>query len=213
MMEHFFNEMMKLLLHQGTVPLYFFLFASAILENLFPPIPGDTVTVFGAFLVGKGHLRFDLVWIVTTAGSTIGFFSLFLLARKIEQGIVNHHLFRWISAERIERAQKAVGRFGYAAIAANRFIPGLRSVVSISAGFLRMDPVPVLIFSAISAAVWNFLWIYAGYSLGNNWHDVSTRAKELAIRYNIGAGIIISVIILAILAFMLFKKHSHRSLK
>ena len=213
MMEHFFNEMMTLLLHQGTVPLYFFLFASAILENLFPPIPGDTVTVFGAFLVGKGHLRFDLVWIVTTAGSTIGFFSLYLLAKKIEQGIVNHHLFRWISAERIERAKKAVGRFGYAAIAANRFIPGLRSVVSISAGFLRMDPVPVLFFSAISAAVWNFLWIYAGYSLGNNWHDVSTRAKDLAIRYNIGAGIIISVIILGILAFILFKKHSNRSLK
>ncbi|HNX57942.1 MAG TPA: DedA family protein [Spirochaetota bacterium] len=212
-MEHFFNEMMTLLLHQGTVPLYFFLFASAILENLFPPIPGDTVTVFGAFLVGKGHLRFDLVWIVTTAGSTIGFFSLYLLAKKIEQGIVNHHLFRWISAERIERAKKAVGRFGYAAIAANRFIPGLRSVVSISAGFLRMDPVPVLFFSAISAAVWNFLWIYAGYSLGNNWHDVSTRAKDLAIRYNIGAGIIISVIILGILAFILFKKHSNRSLK
>ena len=213
MMEHFFNEMMTLLLHQGTVPLYFFLFASAILENLFPPIPGDTVTVFGAFLVGKGHLRFDLVWIVTTAGSTIGFFSLYLLAKKIEQGIVNHHLFRWISAERIERAKKAVGRFGYAAIAANRFIPGLRSVVSISAGFLRMDPVPVLFFSAISAAVWNFLWIYTGYSLGNNWHDVSTRAKDLAIRYNIGAGIIISVIILGILAFILFKKHSNRSLK
>lgn len=213
MMEHFFNETMTLLLHQGTVPLYFFLFASAILENLFPPIPGDTVTVFGAFLVGKGHLRFDLVWIATTAGSTIGFFSLFLLARKIEQGIVSHHLFRWISAERIDRAQKAVGKFGYAAIAANRFIPGFRSLVSISAGFLRMKPVPVLILSAAGAAVWNLMWISAGYSLGNNWHEVSTRARELAIKYNIGAGIIISIIILSILAFVLFKKHSNRSLK
>lgn len=212
-MEHFFNETMKLLLHQGTVPLYFFLFASAILENLFPPIPGDTVTVFGAFLVGKGHLRFDLVWIVTTAGSTIGFFFLFLLARRIEQGIVSHHLFRWISAERIDRAQKAIGKFGYAVIAANRFIPGFRSIVSISAGFLRMKPVSVLIFSAVSAAIWNLLWITAGYSLGNNWHEVSTRARELAIKYNIGAGIIISIIILSILVFVLYKKRSNRSLK
>ena len=212
-MENLLQQVLNALTAMHDVWLYIFLFLSAVVENLFPPIPGDTITVFGAFLVGKGHLRFDLVWIVTTAGSTIGFFSLFLLARKIEQGIVSHHLFRWISADRIERAQKAVGKFGYAAIAANRFIPGLRSLVSISAGFLRMKPVPVLIYSAVSAAIWNLLWISAGYSLGNNWHEVSTRAKELAIRYNIGAGIIISVIILATLAFILIKKRKNRSLK
>ncbi|MEJ2053360.1 MAG: hypothetical protein P8X42_05520 [Calditrichaceae bacterium] len=30
---------------------YFVLFLSAIIENVFPPIPGDTVTVIGAYLI------------------------------------------------------------------------------------------------------------------------------------------------------------------
>ncbi len=212
-MENFFNETMNYLLNQGTYALYIFLFASSILENLFPPIPGDTVTVFGAFLVGKGHLRFDLVWFITTTGSTIGFFTLFLLARRVEQGIISHHIFRWISAERINRAQKAVGKFGYVAILANRFIPGIRSLVSISAGFLRMKSAPVFILAFISAAVWNLMWISAGYSLGNNWHDVSTRAKELAIKYNIIAGAICALIIAAGIIIIIRKKRAKRPLK
>jgi membrane protein DedA with SNARE-associated domain len=203
---------MNYLLNQGSFALYIFLFVSSILENLFPPIPGDTVTVFGAFLVGKGHLRFDLVWLITTAGSTVGFFTLYIIARKIEQGIISHHIFRWISVERIERAQKSVGKFGYAAILANRFIPGIRSLVSISAGFLRMKSVPVLVMSFISAAVWNLIWISAGYSLGNNWHEVSTRAKELAIRYNIIAGIIL-ILVIAASIMIIMKKRRKDSIK
>jgi len=36
--------------------IYFFLFAIAFTEYVFPPIPGDTIMVFGAYLVGVGRL-------------------------------------------------------------------------------------------------------------------------------------------------------------
>ena len=63
---------------------YFILFISAFIENIFPPIPGDTVTVFGAYLVGRGLLSFWGVWISTTLGSIAGFMAIFAIAYWIE---------------------------------------------------------------------------------------------------------------------------------
>jgi membrane protein DedA with SNARE-associated domain len=61
---------------------YFLLALSAYVENLVPPIPGDTITAFGAFLVGTGRLDFFGVFLSTTLGSLLGFLTLFWLVRK-----------------------------------------------------------------------------------------------------------------------------------
>ena len=39
--------------------LYPVLLVSSYVENIFPPLPGDTVTVFGAYLVGRGGNMFS----------------------------------------------------------------------------------------------------------------------------------------------------------
>ena len=66
-MEQFINDIISFLLPKNDLFLYVFLFFSAIIENLFPPIPGDTITVFGAFLVGTGRLSYFFVYLATTA--------------------------------------------------------------------------------------------------------------------------------------------------
>ena len=76
-MEDFFNQSIEIIMQWNIYYLYLFLFASSIIENLFPPIPGDTITAFGAFLAGIGKLDFLMVIIITTIGSTIGFMLLF----------------------------------------------------------------------------------------------------------------------------------------
>ncbi|HEY1406324.1 MAG TPA: DedA family protein [Spirochaetota bacterium] len=205
-MEHFFNQIFTFMMHQGAPALYLFLFGSAILENLFPPVPGDTVTVLGAFMVGSGNLRFDLVYLSTTLGSVIGFYILFLLARYLEQGIISRGFFRWITKSNIERAKKTLGRYEYIAILANRFLPGIRSVISISAGLLQMKPLPVLALSTVSAAAWNFIWIMVGYSLGNNWEQVRERIGIIAARYNIIAGSLLAVIVITAIIIHLIRK-------
>jgi len=68
-MTDFINDIIQFLLPHNDIYLYIFLFLSAVVENLFPPIPGDTITAFGAFLVGTGRLDFLLVYTSTTLGS------------------------------------------------------------------------------------------------------------------------------------------------
>ena len=56
--------------------LYLLLGLSAFVENIFPPIPGATITAFGVFLVGALKLDFMGVYLSTTLGSLAGFMAL-----------------------------------------------------------------------------------------------------------------------------------------
>jgi membrane protein DedA with SNARE-associated domain len=149
---------------------YMFLFVMSIAENLFPPVPGDTVTVFGAYLVGRGALNLWLVIMSTFLGSTVGFMILFLLGKRYGHALAIR--LRWAKEENLQRASEIIARRGVLVVAANRFLPGLRSVITISAGIGQMETWKVLIATAVSVFMWNGLLIWAGMMAGRNWERV-----------------------------------------
>jgi len=179
-----------------------FLFASAIVENLVPPIPGDTITAFGAFLAGIGKLDFIMVWIITTLGSTIGFMLLFYAGVLFGRGFFSKTKIKFFNSENIKKAERWFNKYGYFVVAMNRFLPGIRSVISISAGISGLNGLKVFVLSMVSAIFWNFLWIYAGYSLGNNWEKVYEALTVLVTKYNIA---VISILVIAAIVYVLYK--------
>lgn len=157
--------------------IYLALFVSAYLENIVPPVPGDTVTVIGAYLVGRGGLNFWAVWGSTTLGSVAGFMTLFWAAYWLEDRFLEKRLLRWVNREKIARSQRWFQRYGYGVVLANRFLSGIRSVISLSAGLARLKPLSVLLLSAASAALWNFALIYAGAYVGKSWEQILAYVK------------------------------------
>ena len=87
---------------------YILLGLSAYVENVFPPIPGDTITAFGAFLVGIGRLSFLGVYLSTTLGSLLGFLSLFALGRTLGRHFFVHRDYRFFRAGDIVRVEQLV---------------------------------------------------------------------------------------------------------
>lgn len=175
---------------------YLILAVSAFVENIFPPIPGDTITAFGAFLVGAKRLHFLGVYISTVIGSLSGFMFLFwigiLLGRKffIEKD-------RWVfKARDIIRAEAWFQKYGYYLILLNRFFPGIRSVISLSGGISGMRTSKVALLAFFSSCAWNLIWIYLGYTLGNNWEAVKSRIADLMLYYNYFVLALIGILIL-----------------
>lgn len=156
---------------------YTMLFVSAFIENVFPPIPGDTVTLVGAYFVGTGNLNYFGVLISTTAGSVVGFMTLFLLAFWLEWKVVEKYDFKWMKRTHIDRVQAWFQKYGYRVILANRFLSGVRSVISITAGLSKLKISSVLLLSFISALIWNGLIISAGAFIGDNWQDIEKYLK------------------------------------
>lgn len=152
--------------------LYTVLALSAFVENVVPPIPGDTVTVFAAYIVGRTQQGFLGVLISTTAGSTMGFMTLYALGRWIPRDYFVRRDFRFLPASSFLAAEKWFQSHGYWIVLANRFLSGFRSVVSIVCGLYRLPWPRVLLLSLLACAAWNLLLIYAGYVLGTNWRAV-----------------------------------------
>ena len=183
--------------------IYLLLGVSAYVENIFPPIPGDTITAFGAFLVGIGRLNFFGVYIATTLGSLLGFLSLFWIGTALGKRYFMEKDYRFLKAKDIIKAEEWFRKYGYFLIAFNRFLPGIRSAISVAGGISNLEGIKVSILAFLSCSVWNLIWILSGYLLGSHWETVRARMSAIMMRYNIT---IIVIFLLVILVIMIRKK-------
>jgi len=173
------------------------LFLSAALEYLFPPFPGDTVTLFGAFLVSARGWSLPLVLATVTAGSLVGatldYWLGTWLAKKEEGGWQRRGLWSKIipDHERLRDLQRRFARHGAAFIAVNRFLPGLRAFFFVAAGMAGMRLRAVLFWGGLSALAWNLLIVLLGMGLGASFEEL----QQLARQYAIGVWILIAVVI------------------
>ncbi len=186
---------------------YLILFASAYIENTFPPVPGDTVTVIGAYLITTGKLSFMGVWLSTTLGSVLGFFTMYLIGYKFGRGfITSEKRAKIFDYNRMEKTEIWFSKYGYWVIFANRFLSGTRSVISLFAGIFKLAGYKVLLLATISALIWNGLLMYAGYVLGVNWENI----VEIVNQYN---KIVVAITLAAIIGFIIYRYLSKKKIK
>jgi len=185
--------------HMPDIVLYIILGVSAFVENIFPPIPGDTITALGAFLVGTGRLSFFGVYLSTTLGSLLGFLALFGIGRYLGRKFFIQKDYRFFRAQRITKAEEWYRKYGYLLIAINRFLPGIRSAISLAGGIAHLKVSRVALLAFASAAAWNFIWILVGYMLGSNWETVRTSMAAIMVRYNIAVFSLLGVVVILFL--------------
>lgn len=198
-MEQFVDQFLQWVSQQNLLIIYLALFLSAVAENLFPPVPGDTITAFGAFLVGTGQLGYMPVYAVTTMGSVAGFILLVFVGRMVNREYFIEKDFKVFPAQQIITAEQWFSRFGWFVVLGNRFLPGIRSVIAIAAGMARLNLSRTTFLAFVSAMVWNFLWIHAGYTLGSNWTVVREKLSDIMARYNLVVGGFLSIVALVLL--------------
>ena len=179
-MDELFGQLVGVLEEMNPYLAYGLLFVCAFLENVVPPVPGDTVVVFSAYLVGRGIWDITPVFATTVSGGVFGFMFMFFMGMRYGRSIFEGCGGRFFTSEGLQRAERWLARYGFWLILANRFLTGVRSVVAISAGLGRMSSVRVLIAGGLSMMFWNGLLLYVGLLLGQNWGEVS----ELLNQYN-----------------------------
>ena len=187
---------------------YFFLFVSAFVENIFPPIPGDTVTLVGAYLVGIGFLNYWGVFFATTAGSILGFMTIFGVAYWLEGRVIEKYRPRWASLSRIQRVENWFRRYGYWIVLFNRFLSGARSVISFVAGISKMRVLWVFILALISCAVWNGTLIYLGSLIGKNWQQIVQWLKL----YNRTVFVILVLLLIGYIVFRFYTRGRNKKI-
>jgi membrane protein DedA with SNARE-associated domain len=159
---------------------------------VFPPIPSEVVLPFAGFLVEQGEFEFVPALIASTAGSLIGAILLEEAARHGGRPFADRFVrFARLDPAKLDDAEAWFRRRGWLMVLVGRCIPGVRSLVAIPAGVLRMPRAEYIVLTLIGSAVWNTLLIGAGYVLGTQWGRVSDAigpvAKPLLVVLFLGA--------------------------
>lgn len=161
-------------------------------ENVLPPIPGDMVVVFGGYLAGLGQLHLGVVVFLSTVGGALGFMTMYAVGYKLGEAVLDPDRFRWLPRQGFDRAQRWVQKYGFGVVAANRFLSGARSVISLTAGMFRMEVRWTAWWCTVSALLWTGLISYGGYVVGENW--------ELVVQYLRAYGRVVLILLLLIAA-------------
>lgn len=134
------------------------------LENIFPPIPSEVILTFSGFLTTYSTLSFFGVLVSATIGSLIGAIILYYLGY-FSKDILN----KFFKDEDLDKANAWFSKKGYKTVLFCRFVPIIRSLVSIPAGINKMKMSIFLFYTLIGTIIWNVILIYAGVFLGENW--------------------------------------------
>lgn len=153
-------------------------FVVAYLENVIPPVPGDVLVVFGGTLAGLGLIPLWLVIALATVAGTLGFMTMYAIGWKLDTAVLDAGRIRWLPRGPIHKAQRWLGRWGYGLVAANRFLSGARSVISLLVGASELKALPTAALAALSALVWTALIATGGYLLGDEWPRIAEYLKQ-----------------------------------
>jgi membrane protein DedA with SNARE-associated domain len=151
---------------------YLILFGSCLVENLFPPYPGDAVILLAGYLAGAGQILIGGGLLCSVAGSLAGGLVLFALGSSRGRALFHKDSFRFLSPDRLDQVEVWFRRYGRRVILASRFLPGVRSLVAVAAGIGGVRTSLFAMFSLISILAWNGLLLFAGLKVGQNWAAV-----------------------------------------
>lgn len=181
-------------------------FAAALLENLFPPIPSELVFP----LIGFSAQTNDLgmagaigMAIVGAVGSTVGAIIIYFIALKIGLPTITRigKRYHLLSESDLKKTETWFVRHGELAVFLGRMAPGIRELISIPAGIAEMNIVRFTFFTFIGSCIWSIFLTLVGFFIGDAWFRFYGNYSQV---FDI-VGITLILVIIAIVAIKYYK--------
>jgi membrane protein DedA with SNARE-associated domain len=153
--------------------LYLTLTVFAAFENVFPPLPTDTVVAFGAWLTTRGQGSAVAAFVATWLGNVAGAAAMYEVGRRHGTTWMRRKFPRLVDDRGEARLQALYSKYGIAGIVLSRFIPGVRALVPPFAGALRVPAFSSIAAMAVASAVWYGVISYLAWRAGSNWDEVT----------------------------------------
>lgn len=181
---------------------YFGIALLIALENIFPPIPSEVILTFGGFATTFTALKTWGVVLSATVGSLCGAVALYGIGRWLNP----ERMERWLSGrvgkalhlkrDDLQKADRWFRRKGKSTVLLCRFVPIVRSLISIPAGMSRMNMGIFLLLTTLGTAVWNTVLVCLGAFFGASWETVVKYFNM----YSLAAGGVLAVLVVVFCA-------------
>lgn len=150
-------------------------------ENIFPPIPSEVILTLGGFMTSKDGVTMSLFGVImySTFGSMLGAIILYYVGFIFNKDrllkIVRSKVGRVLCLKEsdIIKSDSNFNNNGDLTVLYSRFVPILRSLISIPAGVNRMKFSIFLIYTFIGSLIWNTVLVSLGKLVGENYMVVA----------------------------------------
>ncbi|HWD24504.1 MAG TPA: DedA family protein [Acidimicrobiales bacterium] len=159
---------------------YLALFVATFISAMGIPVGSEIAIGYGGALASghlttgaHDHLSLGLVIVVAALGEIVGSSVGYLIGRFGGRPLVDKvGKYILLTHEDLDRAEAWFARRGEPVVFFGRFIPLLRSFISVAAGLGEMGAAKFLAFTTLACAMWCAALASIGYSLGSSWHHV-----------------------------------------
>ncbi len=175
----------------------------AMVENVFPPFPADTVIALGAFLSHRGVTDAWLVFLVTWVANMATAMVMYFLGARHSTTLFESRLARrLLPPAGMETIQREYRRFGLAGLFLGRLLPGFRAVVAPFAGLIHVGPLRAGIPMALASALWYGGLVFLASTFGNQFD----RILEVVAGVNRTLGIVAIVVVAALVGWIVIRR-------
>jgi membrane protein DedA with SNARE-associated domain len=172
-------------------------------ENIFPPLPGDTMLVFTAYVFGLYFSQSDFIWLYgfSVFGAISGFMLMVFLGKRFDRQFFVEKNYKFASSDFMIKAERYMDHYGAWMVLGNRIFFGMRPVIGLVSGMSKLKWYNTLSLVTISSLVFNAIFIFLGYVLGENWELIESILKKYSIFT------IVALIALVVFTVIRIRKH------
>lgn len=178
---------------------YWFLGVIAIiayLDSIVPVVPSETTVIIGGVAVSIGEAPYSL-WMVIACGAGgafLGDASAYLIGRRFAARFERRAARREKLRRRLDWAAEQIRSRGGLLLITARFIPGGRTILTVSSGITRQPAGWFLRWVAVAVTIWATYAAGLAYVVGKPFKDNHTAAFWVAFGTALGVNIVIEVV-------------------
>jgi membrane protein DedA with SNARE-associated domain len=162
------NLFLDNLFSYGAVWVYLIILLACLIENFFPPFPGDLFIVASGGLVALDRLDPVLSMVAVCAGGMTSVMLLYAIGRNYGRNYFLKRNLRILSAADITQAEARFARWGGMILLASRFVVGIRVVLALVAGIAVYPAKRMFVYTLASYLLFSGLLMYLGFKLIQN---------------------------------------------
>lgn len=179
-------------------------YGGIVLALSFEFVPAEIVLPLAGYWVYQGDFNLILTILAGTVGGTFGPITLYLLGRYGGRPIIEKvGKYFFIKPHHLEKSERFFDKYGSGVAFFGRFVPGIRTVVSIPCGMAKMSLMKFSVYTFLAMLPITTVYVYLGYLFGPKWEEVGAMVKPYALYIGI------AMVLLLVLYFLI--KRSRRA--
>ena len=190
-LDSFFNWLEH---YSGSPWFYVVIFSIALLDSVVPVVPSESLVIIGGVNAGLHQLHWSLVIIAAAVGAFAGDNISYQIGNQFSDSIRKRYEQSAKGQRRLKWASDQIQLRGGELLITARFIPGGRTLLTLSCGITNKDRRWFMKWIAVATPIWAMYGTLLGFIGGSSFKEDHTKAFLVAFSIAIGATLTLEIV-------------------